>query len=85
MDVLFLPRSSGGFHFRTYYFCWPNVELQPRVLKGNVAAMTSTADEEKCHYQTERIFLGEGCSISSVDFRIAFKAEQMGELDEMKH
>lgn len=82
MDVLFLPRSSGGFHFRIYYFCWPNTELQPRVLKGNIAAMTFTADGEKCHYQAERIFLREDCSISSVDFGIALKAEQMGEFDD---
>lgn len=85
MDVLFLPKSSGDFHFRTYYFCWPNIELQPRVLKGNIAAMTFTADEGKCHYQTERIFLGEDFSISGVDFRISLNAEQMGEYDERKH
>lgn len=76
MDVLLLSRSSGGFHFRTYYFCWPNIELQPRVLKGYVAAMTFTADEEKCHDQTERLFLGEDFSISSVDFRIGLNAKE---------
>lgn len=77
MDVLFLPSSSGGFHFRTYYFCWPDTELQPGALKGNVAAMTFAADEEKCPYQSERLFLGEDFSpISSVGLRSASNAKQ---------
>lgn len=85
MAVLFLPRSSGGFHFRTYYFCWPNIKLQPRVLKGNVAAMTFAADEEKCPYQSERLFLGEDFSpISSAGLRIASNAKQMGKSNERK-
>lgn len=58
MVVLFLPRSSGGFHFRTYYFCWRNIELQPRALKGNVVAMTLTVDELKMSLSEWEAFPG---------------------------
>lgn len=47
--------------------------------------MTFAADEEKCPYQSGRLFLGEDFSpISSIGLRIASNAKQMGKPNERK-